>query len=103
MTRRENTLCPRSDEVTFTLSMLYVHINRYFVLAVVVVPVLFYVPKFFEVRSQEVVIPYQVTINCTDYVRFRGSNAGFQGLAQQSMVNFRSSLFPQECSRLPFR
>ncbi len=34
--------------------------SRYYALAVVVVPVLFYVPKFFEVRSEEVSIPYTV-------------------------------------------
>ena len=34
--------------------------SRYYVLAVVILPVVFYIPKFFEVRSREVTLEYMV-------------------------------------------
>jgi len=75
--------------------------RRYYVLAVIVIPVLFYLPKFFELTSREEVVTVRAMVNCSEYLRFRGDHPGFQGLAQQSMVNFHSKLsYPEECGKL---
>ena len=66
-----------------------------------VVPVLFYVPRFFEIRSRQMLFRYEETVNCTDYAISRAEHPGFQGLAQQFMVHFNSTKYPRECSRVP--
>ena len=72
--------------------------------ALVMLPILFYIPKFFEVRAKEVIFPHQIIINCTEYVEFRGDHGiGFQGLAQQYMVNRNFTRFPKECQRIPIK
>ena len=70
------------------------------VLAVFLLPIVFYLPKFFEVRSKEVSVAIRSQIDCTEFARFRASwtSEGFQGLAQQSMLNFNTSRFPPECA-----
>ncbi|TRY64039.1 hypothetical protein TCAL_12293, partial [Tigriopus californicus] len=76
--------------------------SRFHVLGVVIIPILFYIPKFFEVRAQEVSRTFHVIINCSEYLSIRPDHPGFQGLAQQSMINFNSLDYPSECTSLPF-
>ncbi len=77
---------------------------RYYLLALVLLPILFYIPKFFEVRAREVILSYQAIIDCTGYVEFREEHGiGFQGLAQQSMVNRNFTKFPRECHKIPIK
>ncbi len=47
---------------------------RYYVLAIIILPILFYIPKFFEVRSQSVMWSYQEKIQCRDFVQFYLAN-----------------------------
>lgn len=75
---------------------------KFYVLLVVIIPILFYIPKFFEVRAKEVSQTFHVIINCSEYLNIRPDHPGFQGLAQQSMVNFNSLDYPSECTSLPF-
>ena len=42
---------------------------RFYVLSVVILPVMFYLPKFFEVRTKPVVVKYNETLNCTNYTQ----------------------------------
>ena len=46
-------------------------IFRFYVLAIIILPILFYIPKFFEVRSHSIMWPYIEKVECRDYVRFR--------------------------------
>lgn len=66
----------------------------------IILPIVFYIPKFFEVRNREILVSQDVTINCSDYAVFRSQHPGFQGLAQQFMVHFNSTKYPKECSRI---
>ena len=75
---------------------------RYYLLTLMIVPVLFYIPKFFEVRTKEVVVAQQAAVNCTAYVEFREGNSGaFGGFAHQYIVNRNFSRFPKECTMIP--
>lgn len=41
---------------------------RFYIAAIVILPIMFYIPKFFEVRSHSVMWPHNERINCKNFV-----------------------------------
>ena len=86
---------------------------RFYVLSVIILPILFYIPKFFEVRSAEVASNRTYPLDCTDFLKQLDTSGagsenensqrrGFMGFAHQSMAIFNDTYtYPSQC--LPFK
>jgi hypothetical protein len=92
------------------------------VLAIIILPILFYIPKFFEVRSHSIMWPHLEKIDCRTYVRFRldsestlfsssqistlfSDNRTIEDLSSssQNLSVENLPLFYEECSKFNFR
>lgn len=62
---------------------------KFYVLAIVVIPVMFYIPKFFELRQREVLKKYELPVNCTGYIQMQHL---FHGHSQTASIQSIASL-----------
>ncbi|CAB4054099.1 unnamed protein product [Lepeophtheirus salmonis] len=81
---------------------------RFYLLSVIIMPVVFYIPKFFEIRAKPVTVSYPIPISCSNYVRYMKTGMD-EGISKQSLTNDEnleviSKLwkFPPNCTKFNF-
>ncbi len=61
-------------------------LHRVYIACVLVFPVLFYLPKFFEVRTEEVARRQRFTLNCTQMRHQREEGGGGAGGGEEEYL-----------------